>query len=48
MNEKVYECKIEREKGFLYFIDKEGDISRTKMQRGRKRLLEEEKENATI
>ena len=38
MREKVMKCGIEREKGFLYFIDKDGDISRTptkqNMQKG--------------
>ena len=32
MNEKVAIIGIEREKGWLYFIDKEGDISRVEMQ----------------
>ncbi|NQU98819.1 hypothetical protein HQ533_05090 [Candidatus Woesearchaeota archaeon] len=28
--EKVKELKIEREPGYLYFIDKQGDVSRVK------------------
>jgi len=37
MAEKVMKCGIKKEKGFLYFIDKKGDISRAKMARGRKK-----------
>ena len=35
--EKVFKANVKREKGFLYFIDKQGDISRTKMARGGKK-----------
>ena len=38
MSEKVLKCGIKREKGYLYYIDKDGDISRAKMERkGRKK-----------
>jgi len=37
MAEKVMKCGIKKEKGYLYFIDKKGDISRAKMARGRKK-----------
>ena len=37
MAEKVLKCGIKKESGYLYFIDKKGDISRAKMARGRKR-----------
>jgi hypothetical protein len=37
MAEKVMKCGIKKQKGYLYFIDKKGDISRAKMARGRKR-----------
>ena len=30
----VEKCGIEREKGWLYYLDKQGDVSRTKMSRG--------------
>jgi len=30
--EKVVKCGIKREKDYLYFVDKEGDVSRSKMQ----------------
>lgn len=34
MAEKVLKCGIKKAKGYLYFIDKKGDISRAKMARG--------------
>jgi len=37
MAEKVMKCGIKKESGYLYFIDKKGDISRAKMVRGRKK-----------
>lgn len=37
MAEKVLKCGIKKQKGYLYFIDKKGDISRAKMARGRKK-----------
>ncbi len=37
MAEKVLKCGIKKEAGYLYFIDKKGDISRAKMVRGRKK-----------
>ncbi len=37
MAEKVRKLRLEREAGYLYFIDKEGDISRTLMARGVKK-----------
>lgn len=36
MAEKVTKVGIKKEPGFLYFVDKDGDISRAKMARGRK------------
>lgn len=36
MAEKVFKCGIKKEKGYLYFIDKNGDISKAKMSRGKK------------
>lgn len=38
--EKVVKVGIEKESGYLYFVDKEGDISRSTMQRGRKKREE--------
>lgn len=35
--EKVMKCGIKKQKGYLYFIDKSGDISRAKMARGGKK-----------
>jgi hypothetical protein len=34
---------LERKPGYLYFIDKEGDISRTLMARGAKKSKKSEK-----
>jgi hypothetical protein len=34
MAQKVVKVGIKREEGWLYFIDKEGDVSRVKMARG--------------
>ena len=35
--EKVSTAGVTRESGFLYFIDKDGDVSRSPMARGRKK-----------
>ncbi len=32
---KVAKVGVKKEQGFLYFVDKQGDISRAKMSRGR-------------
>ncbi len=37
MAQKVMKCGVKRETGYLYFIDKDGDISRSKMARGAKK-----------
>ena len=37
MAEKVAKAGVKREDGFLYYIDKQGDISRAKMARGGKK-----------
>ena len=37
MAEKGLKCGIKKQKGYLYFIDKKGDISRAKMARGGKK-----------
>lgn len=34
--EKIVEVKLKREPGYLYYIDKEGDISRVSMGRIKK------------
>jgi len=36
MAEKVEKAGVKKEDGYLYFVDKQGDISRAKMARGRK------------
>ena len=37
MAEKVVKAGIKKESGYLYFVDKQGDISRAVMARGRKK-----------
>jgi len=37
MGEKVVRCGITREDGWLYFVDKHGDVARAKMAIGRKK-----------
>lgn len=37
MAEKVAKVGIKKAKGYLYFVDKKGDISRAKMARGGKK-----------
>ncbi|MBU4377331.1 MAG: hypothetical protein KKD29_07690 [Candidatus Omnitrophica bacterium] len=37
MATKVAKCGIKRQKGYLYFIDKKGDVSCAKMARGKKK-----------
>ena len=34
--EKVMKCGVKREKGYLYYVDTDGDISKSKMAVGRK------------
>lgn len=36
MAEKIQKCGIDRAPGYLYYIDKAGDVSRAKMARGGK------------
>lgn len=36
MNEKVKRVGVSKEPGYLYFVDKQGDVSRVKMARGNK------------
>ena len=37
MAQKVAKVGIKKEPGYLYFVDKQGDISRAKMVRGGKK-----------
>ena len=37
MAQKVEKCGVKRADGYLYFIDKQGDVSRAKMARGGKK-----------
>jgi hypothetical protein len=37
MAEKVAKAGVKKEDGFLYFVDKNGNVARVKMARGRKK-----------
>ena len=37
MATKVVKCHVKRKPGYLYFIDKKGDVSMAKMARGKKK-----------
>ncbi len=37
MAEKVAKVGVKREEGYLYYIDKQGDVSKVKMARGGKK-----------
>ncbi len=37
MAEKVAKAGVKRQEGYLYFVDKHGDVSRAKMARGGKK-----------
>ena len=37
MATKVLKCNIKKESGYLYFIDKDGDVAKAKMARGGKK-----------
>ena len=37
MAEKVAKVGVKREKGYLYYVDKQGDVSCAKMARGSKK-----------
>ena len=37
MSERVKKIGVEREDGFLYYIDKDGDVARVQMARGGKK-----------
>ena len=37
MTKKVYKCGVKKEKGWLYYLDKKGNVARAKMvRRGKK------------
>ena len=38
MAQKVVKVGVKKEKGWLYFVDKNGDISRAKMARGGRKV----------
>jgi len=34
--EKVFKCGVKKEKNYLYFVDKDGDVARVPASRGKK------------
>ena len=44
MAKKVAKCGVKKEKGWLYFVDKQGDVSRAEMARGGKKKGKKKKE----
>ena len=44
MAEKVANAGVAKEPGYLYFVDKEGDISRARMSRGGRKSGPQDKE----
>jgi hypothetical protein len=36
-SEKVARTQVKKESGYMYFIDKDGDVARTRMARGGKK-----------
>ena len=34
MSQKIAKAGVKRQKGYLYYLDKQGDVSRAKMARG--------------
>jgi len=44
MAEKVSKSGVKRESGYLYFIDKKGNVARTKMARGGKKKGKQKQE----
>lgn len=45
MGEKVLKAGIKKEIGYLYYVDKDGDVSRARMSRGGKKKEIKEGEN---
>ena len=37
MAQKILKCGIKRKKGYLYYLDKRGNVAEAKMARGKKR-----------
>jgi hypothetical protein len=44
MAEKVAKAGVRKEAGYLYFVDKDGDVSRAKMSRGGRKKGSQPKE----
>ncbi len=41
--QKVVKCRIKRKAGYLYYVDKQGDVSMAKMSRGKKKAKKKAK-----
>ena len=48
MSKIIQQTDIKREKGYLYFISKEGDLYKVRMARSRQKLSKEEKERILV
>jgi len=48
MAEKCGKANVKKESGFLYFVDKDGDISRVCMARGRKAASKKKEKVAKV
>ncbi len=48
MAEKVLKVGMDREDGFLYYIDKDGDIARVQMARGGKKVVNRKKSKNAV
>ncbi|MBD3204162.1 hypothetical protein GF327_07740 [Candidatus Woesearchaeota archaeon] len=44
MGKKVAKVGVEKESGYLYFVDKQGDVSRSEMSRGGRKKGKKKKE----
>jgi hypothetical protein len=44
MAEKVQKVGVKKQDGYLYFVDKQGDVSRAKMSRGGKKAGKQKSE----
>lgn len=42
MGKKIEKTGIKREKGYLYFLDKKGNVARCKMVRGRQKVKQKQ------
>ena len=48
MGQKVCKCGVKKEAGWLYFVDKQGDVSRAKMARAGKKKKKAAKKKKVV